>query len=45
LENLKALEVLPKITDEHMKKIDELLGNAPEVPVVSLIILSFFYSK
>ncbi|KAH8835182.1 Aldo keto reductase [Flagelloscypha sp. PMI_526] len=33
LENLKALEVLPKITDEHMKKIDELLGNAPEVPV------------
>ncbi|KAF7368655.1 putative voltage-gated potassium channel subunit beta [Mycena venus] len=30
LENLKALEVLPKMTDEVMEKIESILGNKPE---------------
>ncbi|TFK69049.1 Aldo/keto reductase [Pluteus cervinus] len=29
LENLKALEVLPKLTDEHIKKIEAILDNSP----------------
>ncbi|TFK42213.1 NADP-dependent oxidoreductase domain-containing protein [Crucibulum laeve] len=29
-ENLKALEVLPKLTDEIMQKIEAILGNKPE---------------
>jgi aryl-alcohol dehydrogenase-like predicted oxidoreductase len=29
-ENLKALDVLPKLTPEIMKEIDEILGNKPE---------------
>lgn len=32
LENLKALEVLPKLTDEVMTKIDEIMGTKPEMP-------------
>jgi len=30
LENLKCLEVLPKLTDEIMLKIEGILGNKPE---------------
>lgn len=30
LENLKALEVLPKLTPEIMEKIESILGSAPE---------------
>ncbi len=29
-ENMKALDVVPKLTDEVMKRIDEILGNKPE---------------
>lgn len=32
LENLKALDVLPKLTDEVMTKIDEIMGTKPEMP-------------
>ena len=31
-ENLKALDVLPLLTDEVMGKIDEILGNKPQMP-------------
>jgi len=31
-ENVKCLELYPKLTDEVMKEIDEVLGNAPKVP-------------
>ncbi|KAJ7143858.1 NADP-dependent oxidoreductase domain-containing protein [Mycena epipterygia] len=30
LQNLEALKVLPKITDEHMEQIEEILDNKPE---------------
>ncbi|KAJ7904934.1 NADP-dependent oxidoreductase domain-containing protein [Mycena leptocephala] len=30
LENLEVLKVLPKITDEHLAQIEEILGNKPE---------------
>ena len=33
LENLKALDVLPKLTDEVMTKIDEIMGTKPEMPM------------
>mgnify|MGYP001801271068 CR=1 FL=1 len=29
-ENLKALELVPKITEEHMKKLDSMLESKPE---------------
>ena len=29
-ENLKALEVVPKLTEAKLKEIDELLGNKPK---------------
>ncbi|KAI8916254.1 NADP-dependent oxidoreductase domain-containing protein, partial [Gorgonomyces haynaldii] len=32
LENVKALEVVPKLTAEHMTKIDGILGNKPTLP-------------
>jgi len=32
MDNLKALEVLPKMTDEVMKKIDEVMKTKPTVP-------------
>lgn len=35
VENLKAIEVLPKLTDDIMERIEEILGNAP-APLVSL---------
>jgi len=31
-ENVKALELLPKMTDEVMKEIDGILANAPKMP-------------
>ncbi|KAJ6545011.1 NADP-dependent oxidoreductase domain-containing protein [Mycena vulgaris] len=31
LENLKALEVLPKITDEIMEEVEKILGNKPVI--------------
>lgn len=31
-ENVKCLELYPKLTDEVMKEIDEILGNAPKLP-------------
>ncbi|KAF8186077.1 Aldo/keto reductase [Mycena galopus ATCC 62051] len=30
LQNLEALKVLPKITDEHLAQIEKILGNKPE---------------
>ena len=33
VENLKALDVLPKLTAEVMKKIDDILDNVPAKPV------------
>jgi len=33
VDNLKALDVLPKLTPEVMKLIDEILGNVPAFPV------------
>ena len=30
LENLKALDVLPKLTPEVLQKIEDILGNKPE---------------
>ena len=35
IENLKALEVYPKLTDEVMAKIERILGNKP-APEVSI---------
>lgn len=35
-ENLKALEVLPRLTDEIMEKIEKILNNKPS-PVVSFV--------
>jgi len=32
LDNLKALEVLPKLTDEAMNKIDAVMKTKPAVP-------------
>lgn len=32
LENLKALDVLPKLTDEVMVKIDEIMDSKPKLP-------------
>jgi aryl-alcohol dehydrogenase-like predicted oxidoreductase len=32
LENLKALEVLPKLTAEFMQRIDDTLGTKPVPP-------------
>ncbi len=31
-ENVKALELYPKLTGEVMKEIEDILGNAPEIP-------------
>jgi voltage-dependent potassium channel beta subunit len=33
-ENLKALDVLPKLTDEVMERIDKILGNRPKPPIL-----------
>lgn len=37
VENLKAIDVLPKLTPEILKKIDDILENAPS-PIVSVSI-------
>ena len=37
LENLKALELLPKLTHEVLTKIDEIVGNKP-APWVSVLL-------
>lgn len=39
LDNLKALEVIPKLTPEILDKIEAVLGNKPE-PVVRLLLHS-----
>jgi aryl-alcohol dehydrogenase-like predicted oxidoreductase len=31
-ENVKCLELYPKMTNEVMKEIDEILGNVPKIP-------------
>lgn len=31
-ENVKCLELYPKMTDEVMKEIEEIVGNAPKIP-------------
>jgi len=36
LENLKAIELLPKLTPEILKKIEKILGNKPDGPVSSI---------
>ena len=33
IENLKAIEVLPKLTPEILEKIEDILGNKPRDPV------------
>jgi aryl-alcohol dehydrogenase-like predicted oxidoreductase len=33
LDNLKALEVLPKLTDNIMEQIEKILDNKPEIDV------------
>src|SRR5882762_6824020 len=33
IDNLKALDVIPKLTPEIMEKIENILGNKPEPPV------------
>ncbi len=33
LENLQAIDVLPKLTEEVMTKIDEIMGTKPEMPM------------
>ena len=33
LDNLKALDVIPKLTPEVLDKIDEILGNKPKPEV------------
>ena len=38
LDNIKALEVLPKLTPEVLAKLDEILGNKPS-PVVRLSVV------
>lgn len=35
LENLKALEVLPKLTDDIMEQIETILNNKPAIEVIS----------
>jgi len=40
-ENLKALEVLPKLTPEVLEKIEKIIGSAPE-SLVRCIILGYF---
>jgi aryl-alcohol dehydrogenase-like predicted oxidoreductase len=35
-ENVKSLELLPKLTDEVMKEIEEILGNKPDMPGPSI---------
>lgn len=45
VDNLKALEILPKLTPEHMTKIEKILANKPK-PVVRLFFCSpFFFSE
>ena len=31
--SVKALDIVPKLTDEIMKEIDDILGNKPDVPL------------
>ena len=38
LENLKALEVLPKLTPEILEKIEKIIGSAPRIPVRCIIL-------
>ena len=33
MDNLKALEVIPKLTPEIIARLDEILGNKPEPEV------------
>jgi len=35
IDNLKALDVLPKLTPEILKKVDEILENAPS-PIIAV---------
>ena len=41
VENLKALDVLPKLTGDVLKKVEDILGNAPAPIVRSLF---FFFA-
>lgn len=36
IDNLKALEVIPKLTDEVLEKIDQILENKPAPPVSAI---------
>ncbi|KAJ7606662.1 NADP-dependent oxidoreductase domain-containing protein [Roridomyces roridus] len=43
LQNLEAIKLLPKITDEHLNKIEEILGNKPaEFPTYGRPLLDKF---
>lgn len=39
IQNLEALKVLPRITDEHLARIEEILGNRPEGLVSSFFVI------
>jgi len=44
-ENLKAIEVIPKLTPEVLEKIEKILGNVPETQVRrSSLFVPFFDS-
>jgi len=44
-ENLKAIEVIPKLTPEVLEKIEKILGNVPETQVRrSALTVPFFDS-
>jgi aryl-alcohol dehydrogenase-like predicted oxidoreductase len=44
-ENVKCLELYPKMTDEVMKEIDEILGNAPKIPGPAFVRLPMTRNK
>lgn len=39
IENLKALEVIPKLTPEILHKIDKILDNTPDAYVCAIFLL------
>lgn len=44
VDNLKALDVIPKLTPEILEKIDRILENKPE-PVVSFLLCEMSVSR
>ena len=44
-ENVKCLELYPKLTDEVMKEIEGILGNAPQIPGPSAVRAPMTFNK